>query len=167
MNNDGTYDLKDRHGRIQRSVTRSEFTLKRVVRANSFVGTQGYISPQMAKNSGVSLKEDVWAFGIVLYEWATGRHPLGEEIDNAGEYFGRLWEVMSEHDGVVLPPATEAGGVDFSDKLRDIVVKCLRKRPSERPTFEKLKEHPFLKEAEVGACQRAFEKFLQGCEGTG
>merc|ERR1711974_357786 len=142
-------DLKDRTGRIQRQVTRGEFSLKRIVRANSFVGTQGYISPQMAKNSGVSLKEDVWAFGIVLYEWATGRHPLGEELDNVGEYFGRLWEVMQEHEGVILPQSTESGSGEFSDDFRDIVLKCLRKRPSERPSFAKLRDHPFIKGADL------------------
>merc|ERR1712048_751654 len=151
----GRYTLQDRAGTIRSGIARSSFAPKKLFRASSFVGTQAYISPQMAKNSGVSLKEDIWGFGIVLYEWSTGRHPFQKRLSSPGEYFGSLWDTMAEKEGLYLPIPGE-GEVEqstFSESLRDLVAKCLRKRPSERPSAAQLMQHPFIEDADLGACK--------------
>merc|ERR1712113_771745 len=40
-------------------------------RTDSFIGTTAYLSPQRSQGRLVSLKEDIWAFGMVLYYLAT------------------------------------------------------------------------------------------------
>jgi serine/threonine protein kinase/formylglycine-generating enzyme required for sulfatase activity len=47
------------------------------------VGTPGYVAPEIAREGGPELgvdprQGDVFALGVVLYEMATGHHPLGE-----------------------------------------------------------------------------------------
>lgn len=164
VNDDGTYDLIDRTGHVEKNVLREVFTPKKKFRANDFVGTQSYLSPQMAKNSGVGLGEDIWAFGVVLFEWAMGEHPLNEHLASPGQLFGNLWEIMAEKEGITLPQLESQAGPQFSKELHDIVAKCLRKRPSERPKASQLREHPFVKDIDAVACQLVWAAWLKEME---
>jgi len=161
VNDDGTYDLIDCEKVITPRIPRKEFIPKKILRTNSFVGTHAYISPQMAKASGVSLKEDIWALGIVIYEWAVGRHPFSGQANSHAELFGLLWKVTEANEGITLPSIEDAGGQQFSEGLHDVVAKCLRKRPSERPTAAKLIEHPFFRDADVDACKLAWDVWIK------
>merc|ERR1712048_866978 len=152
--------MGDRKGELVHNVSRDSFSPKKIFRATSFVGTTAYISPQMAKNSGVSLKEDVWAFGIMLYEWTVGEHPFQDQIGSPGELFGSLWDMMAEKEGIKLPTPEEANGRQFSPSLHDLVERCLRKRPSERPAVAEIVRHPFIADFDASFCQNAWVDWL-------
>lgn len=160
INLDGTFNLKDRRSQTIRNVKRESFSPKKLFRAHSFVGTQAYISPQMAKNSGVSLKEDIWAFGIMLYEWTVGQHPFQDQLNSTGELFGSLWELMQEKEGITLPTPAEAGGREFDPLLHDLVAKCLKKRPSERPSISEIMKHAFIADVDMTAYKKAWNAWL-------
>lgn len=51
--------------------------------ANTFVGTLIYMSPERITNKKYGHNCDVWSFGLVMYELATGDNPYKFEKGNA------------------------------------------------------------------------------------
>jgi serine/threonine protein kinase len=49
-------------------------------------GTPAYMSPQQVRGESVDRQSDIWAFGCVLFEMHTGRHPFrGDTVSNTFE----------------------------------------------------------------------------------
>jgi len=49
-----------------------------IAMCGTFVGTFKYMSPERIKNAPYSYMSDIWSFGLVMMECATGRYPLHE-----------------------------------------------------------------------------------------
>jgi serine/threonine-protein kinase len=81
------------------------------------VGTPNYLPPEIILGARADARSDVWAFGVLLYEMATGRLPF------AGEDFGKL-----AHAIVHAEPSSKSIPVE----LRDVVQRCLAKGPEDR-----------------------------------
>lgn len=43
--------------------------------AKTSVGTRSYMSPQRIEGSEYDYKSDIWGFGLIMYELATGNSP--------------------------------------------------------------------------------------------
>ncbi|MFI6421146.1 serine/threonine-protein kinase [Streptomyces sp. NPDC050842] len=98
---------------IARAVEESRLTTDGVV-----VGTAGYHSPEQALGRPVTGASDVFALGAVLVS-ASGGSAFGH-----GSPAGLMYRVVHEDpDGSTVPPS-----------LRPLVLACLRKEPSRRPT---------------------------------
>lgn len=93
-----------------------------IARGN-IVGTVFYISPEAALGQAVDGRADLYALGVMLYEWLTGRLPYTGDDPLA---------VISQHlYSPIIPPRTLCSDIPLA--LDDIVVLLLAKRPQDRP----------------------------------
>ncbi|HKV37891.1 MAG TPA: protein kinase [Blastocatellia bacterium] len=86
------------------------------------LGTAGYMSPEQVQGRTVDHRSDVFSFGCILYEIATGQRPFQAEsiIDS-------MYKIVHFQP----PPVTEVNP-SAPGELQRIVRKCLAKDPAER-----------------------------------
>ncbi len=94
-----------------------------LTRANIFVGSPGYMSPEQAMGEEVGPASDIFSLGAVLTFAAVGAGPFGD-----GTVTTLLYRVA--HDR----PATQG----LPGQLRPLVERCLAKDPRMRPTPDQL-----------------------------
>jgi serine/threonine kinase PknH len=94
-----------------------------LTRANIFVGSPGYMSPEQAMGEEVGPASDIFSLGAVLTFAAVGASPFGD-----GTVTTLLYRVA--HDR----PATDG----LPGQLRPLVERCLAKDPRMRPTPDQL-----------------------------
>jgi len=97
-------------------------TASRLTDAGAIVGTVAYMSPEQLEGEEVDFRTDIFSFGVLLYELATGVRPF-----EGGSPASTIARILT---GEPVPmrernPITPA-------ELDRIVRKCLRKSPEER-----------------------------------
>jgi serine/threonine protein kinase/Flp pilus assembly protein TadD len=86
------------------------------------MGTLGYMSPEQVRSKPVDQRSDIFSFGCILYEAATGRKPFaGDSIVDT------LHQII--HDPA---PAITDFNPSASPELQRIIRKCLAKEPEKR-----------------------------------
>ncbi len=107
-----------------------------ITKSGSMMGTVAYMSPEQVQGEEADIRSDIFSFGIVLYELLTGSFPF------KGDYeYAMIYSIINEEPDH-SPLETHA----VPKKLRDVVLKCLRKNKAERySSFEEV-----LKD--VGSC---------------
>ena len=86
--------------------------------ASVMAGTPGYVAPEQLRGAPADARADVFAFGVLLFEMATGRHPF------AGDRGALLEAALAGRrpfDAPDVPPA-----------LAPIIERCLAADPAER-----------------------------------
>jgi eukaryotic-like serine/threonine-protein kinase len=91
-------------------------------RADSYLGTAAYSSPEQLRGERVTAKSDVYALGATLYHAAVGSQPFP----------GNAIEVANQHILEVPMPPTERGAKIGKD-TEALILDCLAKDPSRRP----------------------------------
>ena len=116
----------------------------------SIVGTAQYMSPEQLRGEATDARTDVFAYGAVLFELATGARPF------RGESRADLTSAILRD----TPPPLSTLRPDLPRDLERIVARCLEKRPSERfqtarDVFHELRyvqrEHERVKSAPGGS----------------
>ena len=85
------------------------------------LGTMGYMSPEQASGEKVDHRTDIFSFGAVLYEMATGRAAF------PGHSLAALVAVVNEH-----PPRISSLHPEFPAPLERVIERCLAKKPEDR-----------------------------------
>lgn len=99
-------------------------------RAQSFVGTAEYVSPELLTEKNACKASDLWAFGCIIYQLIAGRPPFKA----ANEY-------MTFQKIVGLEYSFPEG---FPPLARDLVERLLVLDPLTRLPMEHIKAHPFF-----------------------
>ena len=87
----------------------------------AIAGTPAYMAPEQIEGQPVGPAADVFAFGVLMYEWISGRHPF-----QAGSPLATLARVI---DSTPEPLASRA---DIPMWLSEVIDQCLRKPVAER-----------------------------------
>jgi len=94
----------------------------RLTEPGTIMGTPGYISPEQLRGAEVDFRTDLFSFGVMLYELASGTHPFASS--NPASTIARVLEAD--------PPALTTPGFSCPPALRDVIHRCLQKEPSLR-----------------------------------
>ena len=100
----------------------NEWTHAQVTEVGVAVGTPGYMAPEQLAGAAVDARADVFAFGVLAWELATGEHPFGSD---ARALLARLTEMIDGRPAPLTRPLPVTG-------LDIVARRCLRPRPEER-----------------------------------
>jgi len=85
-------------------------------------GTLPYMAPEQLGGGQPDARTDIYAFGVVLYEMATGQRPFRRESPAA-----LMGDILS-----APPSAPRTLRPDLSPGLETIILRCLQKTPADR-----------------------------------
>ena len=86
------------------------------------LGTPGYMAPEQLRGARGDARSDIFAFGVVAWELATGEHPFGAD---PGSALARMTELMEGRAGALSRPLPLAG-------LDRVARRCMRGLPDDR-----------------------------------
>ncbi|VVC38496.1 Hypothetical protein CINCED_3A015435 [Cinara cedri] len=106
-------------------------------------GCRPYMAPEridpVRGRGGYDVRSDVWSLGITLVEVATGRFPY----PRWSSVFEQLCQVVQGD-----PPRLQTSN-NFSQHFVNFVNTCLIKEENQRPKYNKLLEHVFIKRSDA------------------
>ncbi|KAK2812766.1 hypothetical protein FQN50_001095 [Emmonsiellopsis sp. PD_5] len=123
-------DRSKRKGENSSGIPPMESEIPEQERANSFVGTAEYVSPELLTDKNAYKASDLWAFGCIIYQLLAGRPPF--KAANEYQTFQKI---------VGLDYEFPAG---FPAVARDLVERLLVLDPSRRLQMEHIKNHEFF-----------------------
>lgn len=106
--------------------------------AKTIVGTPYYLSPELCSDQPYRDKSDVWAFGVILYECCSFKHPF-----DAGNQCALILKIIQSP----VPPLPSPS--DISQELFSLIQWTLQKDPTCRPTVRDI------------LCERVVQKHLR------
>jgi serine/threonine protein kinase/Tol biopolymer transport system component len=100
----------------------AQSTFSMLTVAGGFAGTPTYASPEQIRGEEVDGRSDLFAFGLVLYQMATGSLPY------PGASLGQMWAAGTE--GTVRRPSEIRNNLPSG--IDSLILKLLRKDPAQR-----------------------------------
>jgi eukaryotic-like serine/threonine-protein kinase len=86
------------------------------------VGTPAYMAPEQINGQAVDARADVFAFGVLIYEYACGAHPFA-----GGSPLATIARVL-ESDARPL----SARSPEVPSRVAEVIARCMRKAPADR-----------------------------------
>jgi non-specific serine/threonine protein kinase len=96
--------------------------MSQITQDGSTLGTQGYMSPEQVQGVEADRRSDIFSFGVVLYQMATGKLPFEGEHEAAV-----LYSIVNE---APIPVTTHNPNLD--EELQRIINKALEKNVKDR-----------------------------------
>jgi serine/threonine protein kinase len=91
-------------------------------RPGILIGTPAYMAPEQINGEPIDARVDVFAYGVLMYEFACGVHPFQGATPLA--IIARVLDSDAQPIGVRCP--------GISVTIADVISRCLRKSPTER-----------------------------------
>ena len=112
---------------------------KKLTTTGEFVGTPGYLSPEVCLGKPVDQRSDIFSLGIVMFEMLTGRMPFTDESP-----LGLMLEVVKAE----IPDVREINA-DVDPEIARILDRMIAKDPAERyqnchELISELSVHPLV-----------------------
>ncbi|KAJ1819738.1 serine/threonine protein kinase [Coemansia sp. RSA 2675] len=105
-------------------------------RANSFVGTAEYVSPELLTEKSADRNSDLWAIGCIAYQLLAGRPPF--KGSNEYQTFQKILKL-----DYAFPPTMPPLACDMVERILAIEPEG-RLGSTQRGGFKELKAHPFF-----------------------
>ncbi len=102
--------------------------LAEVTTVGVVIGTARYMSPEQARGDKITTATDIFSLGLILFEWAAGRHPYASKFP-----MEVLRAIMSDE-----PPPLARWRVDLPAELEALLRTMLAKDPQARPSAEEM-----------------------------
>ena len=96
--------------------------MSKITQDGTTLGTQSYMSPEQIQGIKIDQRSDIFSFGVVLYQMATGKLPFEEEHEAAV-----LYSIVNEAQ---IPITTHNPNMD--EELQRIISKALEKDVKDR-----------------------------------
>jgi len=105
---------------IAKVASKSSETVTGLTQMGDVVGTPSYMSPEQCNGEKLDARSDIYSLGCMLYEVLKGEPPFVEASP---------FKLMTKHVSTKAPPLTDK---HINSSLRDLVAKCLEKKPEKR-----------------------------------
>eukprot|EP00668_Euglena_longa_P034400 GGOE01044207.1.p1 GENE.GGOE01044207.1~~GGOE01044207.1.p1 ORF type:complete len:380 (-),score=59.92 GGOE01044207.1:565-1704(-) len=102
-------------------------------RANSFVGSPFYVSPDVLRQKKYGKEVDWWSFGILLFRMLAGAVPFKGS------------NIRAVFDSILHGSLHFSSYPWVSPQAQDLISRCLKKDEKQRITGPEIKEHPFFR----------------------
>lgn len=99
-------------------------------RRQTLCGTLDYLPPEMVENHPHDHSVDIWALGVLCYEFLTGRPPF--ESNSQKETYRKICSLEMRFPSYV------------SEDARDLIRKLLVKDPKKRLSLAQVPQHPWI-----------------------
>jgi serine/threonine-protein kinase len=137
----------------------------RLTRSGMFLGTPAYASPEQLLGSEIDRNTDIFSFGILMYELATGIHPFGDT--DSMSTIAHILEAEVPDLSQVKP--------SLPKEFNRILLRCLKKKPADRyaTTQDLLTDIEKISDARPGVPESPpapalwWWQFHQACAGFG
>jgi len=125
----------------------SDFGLARLIdsaktHVTTFIaGTKAYIAPEYQKSLRLTVKCDVYSYGIVLLELLTGKDPsMGRNFDIIAWVKRRMGSSPDFFDVRMIDPADKDANKDAMTKVLYLALDCTKTSPHHRPSMAEVVE---------------------------
>ncbi|KAK4206042.1 Serine/threonine protein kinase [Rhypophila decipiens] len=113
----------------------------KVDKRSTITGTLQWMAPELFDNNVTYGNEvDIWAFGSMAYEAATGFPPNATTI---------LDMDLNRFGAYLKESCPRLEGDEYSDQLKDLISYCMVADPAKRPRIEELQRHPYIRDSQA------------------
>lgn len=106
------------------------------------MGTRGYAAPEYVETGHLSVKSDIWSFGVVLYEILTGRRTLERNLPSVEQkllgWVKQFPPDSSRFRMIMDPRLQNQYSLSAARRIAKLADSCLKKNPKDRPSMSQV-----------------------------
>uniref|UniRef100_A0A5B7BI90 Protein kinase domain-containing protein n=1 Tax=Davidia involucrata TaxID=16924 RepID=A0A5B7BI90_DAVIN len=112
--------------------------------STAVVGTYGYAAPEYVETGHLTIKSDIWSFGVVLYEILTGRRTMERNLPTMEQKlldWVKQYPADSKRFSMIIDPRIRNQcSLSAARKIAKLADSCLNKNAKDRPTMSQVVE---------------------------